>query len=345
MNILLISPLPPPIGGIATWTEEYCRYVTGLGRCVQVVNTAVSGKRTEKNRRFLLDELHRSCRVFSRVRSAIRSKKIDIVHLNTSCSPFGLLRDVGCLLLAGKTKKILHCHCNVEDQLKKGKLAHKLLAFAVKQADCVWVLNHPSYDYIRALGCEAVGIVPNFIDSKLLTDSHEIAQQGERLLYVGHIRREKGLFEILEAAKALSQKQFWLVGPAYMELDSIEMPENVTLFGAKSREEVLEIMKQADIFLFPSYTEGFSKAILEAMACGLPVIATDVGANREMLKDQGGIIIPPRDSNAIASAISKMQDSKLRQRMSEWNIQKVASCYTTDVVMQGLLAQMEELIQ
>ena len=336
MNILLISPLPPPVGGIATWTEEYCERIAAMGHHVRVVNTAVTGKRAAQNRRFLLDELRRTHKVFSNMRSAIREEKFDIVHVNTACSKFGLLRDVCCLLMAGKTKTILHCHCNVEDQIGTGKLGRKLLAFAVKRADHVLVLNQRSHAFIRSNGCDNVQIVPNFIDKKLLAEKHAVAEHGEIMLYVGHILRTKGFFEILEAARALPQIQFWMVGPTCMELDDVEIPENVTMYGAKPRSEVMEMMKQADVFLFPSYTEGFSKAVLEAMACGLPVIASDVGANRDMLEDRGGIIIPPQDSNAIIHAISQIQDAQLRQCMSEWNIQKVADCYTTDAVLQKI---------
>ena len=72
------------------------------------------------------------------------------------------------------------------------------------------------------------------------------------------------------------------------------------------------------------------------MARGLPVITTDVGANKDMLEDNGGVIVPVNDSDAIDVAIQQMSDKNLRKQMSRFNVEKVERNYTIDIVMQRL---------
>ena len=270
------------------------------------------------------------------MREALTKEKFDYIHINSSCSPTGLLRDVACLLLAKKCPVILHCHCDVENQVGKSGLGKRLLAFACKKAAMVLVLNDRSRKYLLDLGCHKAQILPNFIAEDAITQPRIIRQRLEKILYVGHVRREKGLFELLKAAEVLKEINFRLVGPVYEDLSHIHIPDNVELLGLKPREAVGAYLQNADVFLFPSYSEGFSVALLEAMAYGLPCIATDVGANKDMLEDQGGILIPVADANAIVDGVKKLQDETLRSHMSAWNQKKVRETYTVERVMARL---------
>lgn len=112
--------------------------------------------------------------------------------------------------------------------------------------------------------------------------------------------------------------------------------ENIVLHGAHNKEYIKNILDNADIFLFPTKSEGFSLALLEAMARGLPVITTDVGANKDMIEDNGGVIVPFNDSDAIDVAIQQLSDKNLREQMSRFNVEKVEKNYTIDIVMHRL---------
>ena len=85
------------------------------------------------------------------------------------------------------------------------------------------------------------------------------------------------------------------------------------------REDIPEILLAMDGYICASHTEGFSNAILEAMASGLPIIATNVGGNSEIIKHKkNGLLIKSKDQNAIASTMIKiMKDSTLSQKISE----------------------------
>lgn len=336
MRILLVSPLPPPAGGIATWTKAYCEYCGEKGHNVRVVNTALRKARRE-NKKNLLHELVRTVSILYRLWKGLRTEDYDVVHINSSCSLFGMLRDNCCLLLARKKKTILHCHCNIADQIRNSKFAQKLLCAALKKATTVLVLNENSRAYLAELGYEKAHIIPNFVDRAAVVKERKTNDKIEKVIFVGHVQRTKGFFELLEAAKQCNEIIFQVVGPIYERLDHIDIPSNVCMMGLKTKEEVYALLQEADVFLFPSYSEGFSVALLEAMSAGLPVIATDVGANKDMVENLGGIIIPARNAQVIAEALKELQSFSVRSEMSNWNRQKVQNHYLVDDVMERIL--------
>lgn len=83
------------------------------------------------------------------------------------------------------------------------------------------------------------------------------------------------------------------------------------------RADIQELLWASDVFVLPSHEEGFSNALLEAMAMELPIVATDVGGNSEAIEDRvSGMIVPPRNPQAMAAAIATMlQDASLRRAM------------------------------
>ncbi|MCQ9210475.1 glycosyltransferase family 4 protein [Granulicatella seriolae] len=345
LRIMMISPLPPPIGGIARWTEQYIHYATNRKMDIRLVNTAIIGERSKiiNSKRNILDEIKRTYQIIRQVIKIEREYKPDIIHLNTSCSKLGLFRDYLCALVVKKssTKLFIHYHCNISDQIS-GRLQLLILKKMTKLADRRLVLNNDSKTYLLVNSdCESK-IIPNFIDNSsirnhLFVDSGKIKE----IIFVGHIQESKGINEIIRVAEAMPDRIFNLVGPKQPSLNEENFPKNVKLLGILSKGDVQKRLKRSHLFLFPTYSEGFSVALLEAMASGLPIITTNVGANVDMLEDKGGIIVPVGDSEKIIEAIHDLDDSEYRQQMSDWNIDKVRRNYTLEGVMEKLFSEYE----
>ena len=85
-------------------------------------------------------------------------------------------------------------------------------------------------------------------------------------------------------------------------------------------------------------------SVLEAMAMGVPIIATDVGANKEMIENRGGIIIPAKDEQEILNSLRLIESPVLRKEMSDWNIAKVRNYYTKDKVMDCLIEKYKSIL-
>lgn len=348
MKVLLISPLPPPVGGMATWTEMYRSFCKNKGIECSVVNTALVGSRQKnfESKRKILDEAQRAKNIIRDLTYKINSFEPDVVHINTSCSRYGLLRDAICAWKAKQhnAKIVLHCHCTVQDMLGTSRLANKVLAWMARRVDCVVTINSNSTNFIEALaGTKLVKQVPNFLEAKENCQRVSCSYGIDNILFVGHVRKEKGMKELSEVAEAFPNKTFHVIGPVFDEMKSWQWPDNVRIYGEMGHEQVFQQLKQADIFFFPSHSEGFSVAMLEAMFVGLPIIASDVGANQDMIANAGGIIVPPGDVQGFIDSIRKMEDKEYREQMSEWNYQKVRNEYMPDRVLNKLFSIYKQL--
>ena len=348
MKILLVSPLPPPAGGIATWTLMYREYCQEHDISLHIVNTALQGTRAAKkgSQLRILDELKRTIFVLCDFGKAIKQRP-DVTHINTSCSKLGILRDYLCVLRAKRQHipVVLQCHCNIEDQLK-GKLAHKVFQKAANAAAGVWVLNCASAEFTEKQTKTPISIIPNFISESRIVPQKKIRETVQEVIFVGHVRKEKGVREIYDAARKFPQITFTLVGPVQDEIATMKAPDNVVLVGSRPPEDVPQYLQKADVFLFPSYTEGFANALLEAMATGLPIVATDVGANKEMLEDCGGAIVPAGNSKLLCEALKELDSMpEIRQQISAWNLNKVKTNYTTNVVLGKIIRQYEKIMK
>lgn len=137
-------------------------------------------------------------------------------------------------------------------------------------------------------------------------------------IFVGRMLRPKGVMEIIEAAKLIRQQgtdvRIVLVGTP-----DPHNPESLTESELKQwqaeglvewwgfHEDIAEIWRQAHIALLPSYREGLPKSLLEAAACGRPMIATDVPGCREIVRHGStGLLVPPRSGTALAEAITSL---------------------------------------
>ena len=111
--------------------------------------------------------------------------------------------------------------------------------------------------------------------------------------------------------------------------------------GEVSHEDVIREFFQADMFVFPSYSEGFPNVILEAMACGCPIVSSNVGAIPEMLDiggEQCGICFKPKSSNEVYNAVISLIDNKeLKQQLAVRAKSRVNNMYVISKVWEQLI--------
>ncbi|MHB1937269.1 MAG: glycosyltransferase [Acidobacteriaceae bacterium] len=140
----------------------------------------------------------------------------------------------------------------------------------------------------------------------------------EAIVYIGRMDAKKGLRELVEAAAELRFKHPNL--HVYMVGDGPDRPLIENAIQAKDAaryihalrgctfDEVAGWMAAADLVTLPSYMEGCPNVILEALACGRPVVATNVGGIPEIMSDECGRLVPPRDYGALAEALASILD-------------------------------------
>ncbi len=126
-----------------------------------------------------------------------------------------------------------------------------------------------------------------------------------RFVYAGHASVRKGVPLMLEAWRLadLKRAELEMVGPWQLnQRTRRDLPSSVVWTGPVSRSALRERFRNADVFVFPSCFEGFGLVILEAMASGLPVIATDATAAPEIVDPDCGLVIPSESVDALVAA-------------------------------------------
>ena len=184
-----------------------------------------------------------------------------------------------------------------------------------------------------------------------------------RVLMVGGLRWEKGYEYALEAVRHVADHgvpvQLELVGdpPESTAMASDEyarithtvadlgLEANVTLRGGEPPDQVSRRLAGSDVLLHPSIAEGIPNVVLEAMACGIPVVATDVGGVSEAVTDGvEGHVVDARDPEALAHALLRLAaDPALRARMGAAGRERIERDFTLDLQLERFLAMYREV--
>jgi glycosyltransferase involved in cell wall biosynthesis len=184
---------------------------------------------------------------------------------------------------------------------------------AFRGADLVAPVSEELAARLRPLaGRTSMRVVPNPVDTDLFHPAEGPRPEGPpRLLCVAWLDPKKGHRFLLEALAALGRDDVTLDlvggGELRAELEAeaarLELSGRVRFLGPLAKEDVAELMRRADLFVLPSLHENLPVVLAEAMASGLPAVATRVGGVEEVLDPDAGVLVPPRDPEALAGAI------------------------------------------
>jgi len=349
-RVLFLSPLPPPVGGIASWTKKIFDYGLPDGYIPSLVNTSLQSHCRVFKWHILPHQLLRTVFIFWSLFWQLVCNPPKVVHLNCSLSSIGIFRDLLCVLFVRlwKIPIISHYRGNVPDfsRTRYMGLSFRALCILANVSCLNIVLNEASLQcmsHMVTADHSPPVLVPNFVDDNVFAYravGRQAVHDRFRVLFAGWVTAMKGCREILEVARQLPEVDFALIGPimADMQTHLQRRPANVTLYGTLEYLEVLRAMCTSDVFLFPSYTEGFPNAVLEAMSVGLPVVATRVGAIPEMIEDgKGGLLIERADVVSLVCALrTMMDDASLRMAMGQFNREKSRTHYAYPVVTSQL---------
>ncbi len=181
----------------------------------------------------------------------------------------------------------------------------------IELADYLLVPSGFVKDSLRDLGIPKNRIIylPHGVDIEMFTPSYKEYIPGKTLkfLFVGRVEAAKGIYYILEAFKQLQDLNIELivVGDIMNQREKLEAyTSNVRFLGLKRRDEMPEYYKEADVFILSSLWEGSSLSMLEALAAGLPVIASKYSCAPEIIKEYvDGFVIEPRNVEQIKEKI------------------------------------------
>jgi glycosyltransferase involved in cell wall biosynthesis len=346
VKVCLVSPLPPPHGGIARWTEmisaraKRCSELT-----LSIINTAVSSSTSLPRRSAIqraavgVPRLLSTCWALWRL---LAQERPDVVHVNTS-GQLGLIRDAAVLVAArvARLPFIYHLRFGRIPQLAARQgLEWRFTASIMRRATVVVALDQATESTIRRhLDGVALVRIPNCVDLAGLPRISAVAGGRRTVLFVGWVVPAKGIEDLLSAWPGADGWSLVIAGPyeeTYLDrLRAIHGPfTSVAFVGNLPHNRALELIAACEIFVLPSHTEGFPNSVLEAMALGRAIVATDVGAVSEMLADECGVVVRPANANALRLALlGLMADAHRRRELGRRARAKATSEYSLDRIL------------
>lgn len=341
LRICFIAPKPPPYGGIANWyntISNYAKSQTNI-ECINI-NIAPSSRTTE-GRTIFNRVIISGLQILSKIRELyliLNKHNINIVHMTTS-GQLALFRDIILLKLC-KMKNIpsvYHLHFGRLPEIAiKNNIEWKLAKIAIKLSAHTIVLDRPSLKSITSKLPEVnVSCIGNPFDISIL-NSLRYTKKNTSIVFVGWVIQSKGIEDILLAWENLSShfKDYSLkiIGPYkqqyFEQLSQRYSLERVNFTGELDHQNTLQAIADASILLLPSHTEGFPNVILEAMAVKTSIIASNVGAIPDILSDNCGICIKPKDTKQLTNAIEAcITSSELCAKYAENAYEKLHNQY------------------
>lgn len=173
----------------------------------------------------------------------------------------------------------------------------------------------------KIVDADKIGVFPNGVDNSRFYQRDKIQMRkklgfGEKdfiVAFVGHFNNRKGSKRLSKALEKLDGVKSIFIGSGP---DTPTSP-GIIFMGRVPHENIPEYLSASDVFVLPTLNEGCSNAVIEAMACGLPIISSDRSFNDDILNEENSIRIDPNDIESIRSAIKLLRDNKdLREKMS-----------------------------
>jgi len=354
LNVCLVAPLPPPNGGITRWTDLVRKYAQARTDVkLDIVDTSPHWRAIDDLavwKRALGGGLQ-LLRDYARVMRVMHSRP-DAIHLTTS-GQLAVVRDLAILATARQMgiPAVYHLHFGrLAEIARENSSEWRLLARAIRMARSVVAID-PGTEVAIAHHLPEIRVlrIPNGVDLKALPANTPASSP--TVLYLGHVIPSKGLSELVQAWAGVSIEGWkCLVAGAGSEIYRRELldrfsPEHMEFLSEQSHANAMFLLAKADVLVLASHTEGFPNVIIEAMAMGKAIVATSVGAIPEMLAGDCGVLVPPRDVNALREGLHRiLSDANLRTAVGVRARSKARTEYAMDRVLEQLVAAWREAV-
>jgi len=366
-GILVVGPIPPPYHGVTVSVELLLIALRGAG--IPFHHCDISDRRDISSvDRLDWRNLTLGIRHLFGYLCWLPRRSIKAVYLPLCQTKLGFVRDLAFLLparLFGKVR-ILHMHGSRFRKVYQscGPILRWLVRAAIGGKSHILVLGDSlrgMFDGIADSG--KIHTVPNGIDgdkvaaqAECRAASYSACKGDKQVLYFGSLTAAKGVHDALEAAAKVAHShkdvKFTFAGGFRYPDDRTRAEEivrdngledRVTILGITTGAEKVRVFVESDVFLFPSHDEGQPLVLLEAMAAGLPIVTTSVGAIAETVANgENGFVVRPREPELLAQALEKLlSDGELRRKMSKNNLLRYRQVYT----MASLSRRLSEVIQ
>ncbi|EMA57759.1 glycosyltransferase family 4 protein [Halorubrum kocurii] len=292
--------------------------------------------------------------IVAAVRFPVR-RRPDLVHVHSSYA-FSFYRAAFYVFVVASLWRrpiVFHVHGSSFDAFLEtdSRIVRIVQSAVFKRCDRIIVLS----DYWRQVfesrvPGRKIRVVPNAVDPNRFDP--EYSHDPTRVTFVSSLIQRKGVRELIEAVDELASDRsldFELAiagsGPLKESVETLTARhEHATYHGFVTEREKRRLLSTGDVFVLPSHAEGLPIAMLEAMAGGNAVVSTTVGSIPEVIDDDGGTLVDPGDSAALADAIgSLVEKDSAAERMGRKNRSLVCDEYAWATAAERITAVYEEV--
>lgn len=371
---------PPSLGGIQTQVEQLSKALAARGHRVFVVTRKVAGapdyEESNNVSVFRVGKVTESralgtgAFVSGAVSTLLRLRgQVEVLHCHQLLSPLtiGLLAKP----LIG-AKLVLNAHAcgqigDVEQLKAQSVFGRARLSGALRSGDAFVAISRPIEAELRAIGVDDRRLwrLPNGVD----TARFRPASASERLelrrrlglptsarsriaVYCGRLAPEKGVDVLLDAwarvSRVVPDALLCIAGDGaekdalVAQAEKLGISSTVRFVGAVS--DPAPLLRAADAAVLPSRTEGLPVALLEAMACGLPTVATNVGGTPEVMDESMGVLVPSENPASLGAGIVDALTSPLMTVRAERARHRIEARFSLDSVSERLAQLYEQLL-
>ena len=339
MKIAMVGQFPPHVGGVGVHIHTLSKKLVSQGHEVYVITyphkdikdidgihvigtkglniPGVRGLMFKKNAKKALENL-------------LEKEDIDIIHGHYLFPAGAAAVEVG---NENNIKTYVTAHGSDMFELYKSQpLMRPTLKKVLKKADVVLAVSNALKHEIIATGVVGIAgktrISWNSVDVDKFSNKPNDSFKKEYglddkpvVLFVGNLIKRKNVDSLLEAKKIANSDYYLVVvgdGPLFKNHKKKVEQENIRdVIFTGARDDVENIIPSCDILILPSFSESFGLVLIEALACGKPVIGSNVGGITEIITDDVGLFVNPNKVSSIAKAIDKLvNDNNLRDALS-----------------------------
>lgn len=291
--------------------------------------------------------------------------EIDIVHIHTPLPPLiktslPVITTIHTPMLTDNQYIKLRSVYSLLTKISARFVSYPLELKLIQASDIVTTVSRSVAQELEEyhLNSDEVIVVGNGVDEKFFFPKQKKSENNNKyVMFAGRIDREKGLFDLVECGRYICSKRsdvFFIVAGNGRDLNRLRrktrkvgLQDRFIFLGQVDKNQLVKLYQNAAIFVLPSYHEGLPGVLLEAMSCGLPIVATDVRGNRDLISDgKNGIIVPPRNPKKLAGAIlTLLNDEQLGTIHGKHARKTIEENYTWNKVSNRILRCYESLAE
>jgi glycosyltransferase involved in cell wall biosynthesis len=371
---MLSREFPPQSGGIGYYVYNLSKKLVERGNEVTVLTRGSASKTTRevvdgielfKASFFPVYPFHMWIHgMFAKTILKSLESTLTLVHLHTPISP-PVVTSLPIITTVHTCMKFDSRYHEILDPLSLAEKVQSTIVSPLTESRIfrisrlITTVSHSVAEEVKQYGIDSdrIKVVGNGVDEKVFFPLRNKGSGEEYVLYTGVLRARKGLFDLIDCAKYVCETHHltkFLIcgsGPFLLRLKEkaqrMGLHERVLFLGHVTRERLIELYQNAVVHVVPSHYEGLPTVLLEAMSSGIPVVATNVGGNSEVISSGiNGLLIPPKSPEDMAKAVSKLLDDReLGKRIGRAARKTIEEHYTWEKITEKITKWYEYLSQ